>query len=94
LERTYDQGKTMSEINFGNVAIFYDALDAMQDDADYRGDNDRRTTTSDALTKIRAYFKESHYRQPEQMHEDKARKAKITATDEDGVYKHGFYSEL
>lgn len=48
----------MSEINFGNVAIFYEVVDVLAPDATYQGDTARQKQTRSALMKISELFSE------------------------------------
>jgi len=48
----------MSEIYFGNVALFYSASDTLVDNASYDGKNVQQDQTRFSIMCLRKYFKE------------------------------------
>lgn len=48
----------MSEINFGNVALFYSAGDTLEPDASFDGKNERQDQTRFTVACLKNYFKE------------------------------------
>lgn len=48
----------MRDIDFGNIAVFFSAIDTLEPDASYDGKNARQDQTRQAIASLRVYFKE------------------------------------
>jgi hypothetical protein len=50
----------MSDIDFGNVALFFSAEDTLLEDASYGGINEQQRQTIDTISSLRGYFSKSY----------------------------------
>lgn len=48
----------MSDVNFGNIAIFFSASDTLEPDASYDGRNAQQDQTRHSIACLRQYFKD------------------------------------